>query len=67
MEKVWLAEGHIDNAGTAEDLCRTQVDIQLSSGHVSELLQNPLGNHLVMVMGHHAGQFQRSHQSISQQ
>ncbi len=53
MEKLWLAEGEIIQAGTAEDLCRTQAEIKLSTGEVSDLLNAPLGNHLVMVYGHH--------------
>jgi L-fucose isomerase-like protein len=55
MERLWLAEGEIERTGDAENLCRTQVEVRLSSGHVSELLHAPLGNHLVLVPGHHAG------------
>ena len=54
LDALWLAEGDITANGDAENLCRTQVDITLSRGHVSELLRAPLGNHLVMVRGHHA-------------
>jgi L-fucose isomerase-like protein len=54
MEKLWLAEGNIIQAGFAENLCRTQVEIELiSGGSVKDLLQTPLGNHLVMLSGHH--------------
>ncbi|NQV41085.1 MAG: fucose isomerase [Candidatus Marinimicrobia bacterium] len=53
MEQLWLAEGQIIESGKAEDLCRTQVEIKLSDGHISALLEAPLGNHLVMVQGHH--------------
>ncbi len=53
MKQLWLAEGDITQSGKAEDLCRTQAEIKLSEGHISELLENPLGNHLVMVQGHH--------------
>ncbi|MDO8880647.1 MAG: hypothetical protein Q7W44_07610 [Coriobacteriia bacterium] len=54
MDALWLAEGEITANGDAENLCRTQVDIALSRGHVSELLRAPLGNHIVLVRGHHA-------------
>lgn len=54
MERLWLAEGEIERTGDAENLCRTQVEVRLSSGHVSELLHAPLGNHIVLVPGHHA-------------
>jgi len=55
MERLWLAEGEILHPGDEPDLCRTQVEISLQDGAVSELLQDPLGNHLVMIRGHYAG------------
>ena len=55
MERIWLAEGEIERTGDAENLCRTQVEVKLTGGHVSELLHAPLGNHIVLVPGHHAG------------
>ena len=58
MEKLWLAEGDIIHAGHAENLCRTQIEIQLSHGNtVSDLIQNPLGNHIVMISGNHRERF----------
>ena len=54
MERLWLAEGTIIATGDNEDLCRTQAHVQLSRGHVSELLSAPLGNHIIVVAGHHA-------------
>jgi len=56
MEQLWLAEGEILRTGDAADLCRTQVEIRLSAGHITELLYAPLGNHLVLIAGHHAQQ-----------
>ncbi|MCD6344467.1 MAG: hypothetical protein J7M17_02520 [Anaerolineae bacterium] len=56
MEQLWLAEGEILRAGDAADLCRTQVEIRLSAGHITELRCAPLGNHLVLIAGHHAQQ-----------
>jgi L-fucose isomerase-like protein len=54
MKKLWLAEGNIIQAGYAENLCRTQVEIELiAGGSVKDLLETPLGNHLVMLSGHH--------------
>ena len=61
MEQVWLAEGDIIQAGNAENLCRTQAEITLSRGHVSDLLKAPLGNHIIMVRGHHADQLRSWH------
>jgi len=54
MERLWLAEGEIIGTGNSENLCRTQVEIRLTTGSVTDLLRSPLGNHLVMVRGHHA-------------
>ncbi|MBN1261588.1 MAG: hypothetical protein JXB35_13000 [Anaerolineae bacterium] len=54
MRALWLAEGELLEAGEAENLCRTQARVQLSLGHVTDLLHAPLGNHLVLVPGHHA-------------
>lgn len=53
MKKLWLAEGEIVEAGDSEDLCRTQARIKLNTGGISDLLESPLGNHIVMVQGHH--------------
>ena len=54
MDALWLAEGDIVATGDAENLCRTQVRIVLSRGDVRDLLSAPLGNHIVLVYGHHA-------------
>jgi L-fucose isomerase-like protein len=54
MDRLWLAEGEILRSGAAENLCRTQVEIQLThGGTATDLLRAPLGNHLVLVFGHH--------------
>ncbi|MBC8375154.1 MAG: hypothetical protein H8E26_03845 [FCB group bacterium] len=58
MELLWLAEGDITQSGKAEDLCRTQAEINLSKGQISDLLETPLGNHLVMIQGHHRQRLQ---------
>lgn len=54
MDEVWLAEGDLTDVGNAPNLCRTQARIALSRGDVGDLLTAPLGNHIVMVRGHHA-------------
>ena len=63
QDDTWYHPGMIEQrrcvsprkrSGNAENLCRTQVEIQLNEGaHVSDLLHRPLGSHLVMVTGHH--------------
>jgi len=63
MDRLWLAEGDITGAGKDRQLCRTQVRVQLTnSGHVSELLRRPLGNHLLLVPGHHADRLRGWHE-----
>jgi hypothetical protein len=60
MDRLWLAEGEVLNSGNADNLCRTQVEVRLSKGgSVTDLLHAPLGNHLVMVRGHHMEDLQR--------
>ncbi len=55
LEKIWIAEGSIIRIGTEEDLCRTQVTIKLSLEYKSEdILNEPLGNHILMVTGKYA-------------
>ena len=66
MEKLWLAEGAILRSGQDESLCRTQVDIKLSRGYVRELLESPLGNHLVLIRGHHASALESSQKMLIQ-
>lgn len=54
MEKLWLAEGNIVAFGNSENLCRTQAKIEFNKeGSANELLLSPLGNHIVVVYGHH--------------
>lgn len=54
LDRIWLAEGEVTKTGAAEDLCRTQAFVRLTHGHVSELLEHPLGNHTIMIAGRHA-------------
>ncbi|MGC9398089.1 MAG: hypothetical protein ACP5HM_03015 [Anaerolineae bacterium] len=58
MKQLWLAEGEIVATGEAENLCRTQARVELTRGHVTDLLHAPLGNHLVLAPGHHADRLQ---------
>jgi len=55
LDAIFLAEGEAVPIPRREDLCRTQVDVQLGPGVVAELLARPLGNHLLLVPGRHAG------------
>ena len=53
LDKLWSADGEIMQSGNSEELCRTQVEVKLISDTVNNLLQSPLGNHLILVKGHH--------------
>lgn len=56
MEDLWLAEGEILRCGDSDKLCRTQAEVRLTDGStVGDLLESPLGNHVVLVSGNHAG------------
>lgn len=54
MDDLWLAEGELTEVGHQRNLCRTQARVVLPGGDVESLLTAPLGNHIVMVRGHHA-------------
>jgi len=56
LDRMWMVEGEIVSTGREEAMCRTQVDVAIRSGHVSDLLEHPLGNHLVLARGHVAGE-----------
>ena len=51
LEKLFLAEGEAVPVPRREDLCRTQVDVRLAPAAIAELLERPLGNHLLLVPG----------------
>ena len=59
LERCWIAEGAIVESGDDPDLCRTQVTIALTDGSVDDLLDRPLGNHVVMASGHHGERLRR--------
>ncbi len=52
LNKVWVANGEIVQTSKEEDLCRTQIEVKLNSEYnVADLLEEPLGNHLIIVPG----------------
>ncbi|MBN2565008.1 MAG: hypothetical protein JXB46_04800 [Candidatus Eisenbacteria bacterium] len=55
MDRLWIAEGAIVKALDERDLCRTQVEVRFTDGaSIADLLTRPLGNHVLLVHGHHA-------------
>jgi L-fucose isomerase-like protein len=59
LERCWIADGQIEASGTSPDLCRTQVTVRVLERPVRSLLEQPLGNHLVLVHGHHRHRLER--------
>lgn len=53
LEELWLQEGEIVRGPRDDDLCRTQVHVLVGSEPIRELLSAPLGNHIVLIPGHH--------------
>jgi L-fucose isomerase-like protein len=58
LDALWIAEGEAVATQAREDLCRTQLAVQLDRGVVGDLLRTPLGNHVVVAYGHHHARLQ---------
>jgi L-fucose isomerase-like protein len=58
LERSWFAEAELTGNRHSSDLCRTQVVIA-GLERAEELLDDPLGNHVVMVRGHHRHRLER--------
>lgn len=52
LDRVWFSEAEVDHAEGRRDLCRTQVVLR-GVERIGDLIEDPLGNHVVMVRGHH--------------
>lgn len=59
LDQCWIADGRVVDTGEDPDLCRTQAVVELAGRDVSELLSNPLGNHLVVIEGAHRKRLER--------
>jgi L-fucose isomerase-like protein len=64
MERLWAVEGYLVHDTDHEDLCRTQVEVEVGRGVLEDLLARPLGNHQVVVRGHHAEALKRWHRTM---
>ena len=53
LDELWLQEGEIVRGPHDDELCRTQVHVLVGSEAIRNLLSDPLGNHIVLVPGHH--------------
>lgn len=56
FDKIFVREGRIEENLSRDDLCRTQVVCNVEN--IKELLQNPLGNHLLIVYGKYKEQLE---------
>ncbi len=59
LERHWFTNAEIVETGSSPDLCRTQVTVRLADQPASSLLEDPLGNHVVMVLGRHRDRLER--------
>ena len=58
LDELFICEGTIAETTVREDLCRTQVRIQVDDS-VDDLLISPLGNHHILLAGHHRETIER--------
>lgn len=56
LTEVWLAEGELEATKTSDRLCRTQASVRVAPNRATELLERPLGNHVVLIAGRHERQ-----------
>ncbi|MCB0955108.1 MAG: hypothetical protein KDB06_13385 [Ilumatobacter sp.] len=54
LEHLWVADGQALMTDPRHGRCRTQLDVVVPPERAGELLRRPLGNHLVVLPGHHA-------------
>ena len=64
MERLWAVDGYLLHDTDHPDLCRTQVEVELGRDVLRDLLARPLGNHQVLVRGHHAAALKRWHECM---
>jgi L-fucose isomerase-like protein len=64
MELLRVIDGALTRNTDHADLCRTQVEVEVGRDRLQELLAQPLGNHMVVVAGHHAAALSRWHAAM---
>jgi L-fucose isomerase-like protein len=58
LDRLFIREGRIETSSPREDLCRTQVMIAVNEP-IDRLLTAPLGNHHIVLPGHHRESIER--------
>ncbi len=64
MERLRVLDGELLRNTDHADLCRTQVEVEIGRAPLDDLLADPLGNHMVLVPGHHAASLRRWHTAV---
>ena len=59
LEHLWVTDGQALMTDPRHGRCRTQLDVVVPQHAAGELLRRPLGNHLVVLPGHHADEIRR--------
>ncbi|HEX2848933.1 MAG TPA: hypothetical protein VHN98_00185 [Acidimicrobiales bacterium] len=59
LRSLWIAEGTSVPHEPLEGVCRTQLAVDIAASDATTLLDRPLGNHIVVVTGHHAARLRR--------
>lgn len=59
LDRCWISDGRVVDTGADPDLCRTQAVVELIGRDARELLDDPLGNHLVLIEGAHRDRLER--------
>jgi L-fucose isomerase-like protein len=64
MERLRAIEGELTRNTDHEDLCRTQVEVEIGGNALRDLLGDPLGNHIVMIPGRRADRLMQWHAAM---
>jgi L-fucose isomerase-like protein len=64
MERLRALDGMLLRNTDHADLCRTQVEVEVGREALEDQLARPLGNHMVLVPGHHAARLKRWHEAM---
>lgn len=65
LDRLFIREGELEATEFRSDLCRTQLALRLSEP-VDELLNDPLGNHHIVIPGHHRRTIEQFHRRYLQ-
>jgi L-fucose isomerase-like protein len=64
MDELWTLDGSLLGNTDHADLCRTQIEVEVGAAALDDLLGRPLGNHTIVVAGHHAAALRRWHEAM---